>query len=64
MPSQVTVGPSAVDLSLLPDVLDATPVTAAVLGPLPGVTLLGLVQCREPFPSAADLLHVHHRLRC
>jgi hypothetical protein len=64
MPSQVTVGPNAVDLSLHRDMLDAAPLTIPVLGPSSVAELLGLLQVREPFPSATDLLHVHHRLRC
>jgi hypothetical protein len=64
MPSQVTAGPTAVDVSLLRGVLDATPMTASVLESSPVAESLGLLKIREPFPSATDLLHVHHRLRC
>ena len=38
--------------------------------PIPGISILGPqtssfgLDCRNPYPTAFDLLHVHHRLRC
>jgi len=67
MPAQVVVGPAAAELALLRPALhvtfDAVPAAtqSAVSMPVDGVSQTGWP---DPFPSAFDLLHVHHRLRC
>jgi hypothetical protein len=63
MQSQVTVVPKAVDLDLLRSAFDAN-INAPADVRSPAADLFGLLQVREPFPTAAELLHVHHRLRC
>ncbi|HEY1381740.1 MAG TPA: hypothetical protein VGF55_33385 [Gemmataceae bacterium] len=44
--------------------IDLTAVLPPAIDPATSADLRGSLLSREPFRSASDLLHVHHRLRC
>jgi len=64
MQGQVTVGPVAAELALALTTLVVALIANPDLDPTPVVDVDGPVSCHDPFLSATDLLHVHHRLRC
>jgi hypothetical protein len=65
MQGQVTVGPAiATELALLHAVPDAAPVLFTVVDSSPTAVILGEALRPASFVSTADLLNVHHRLRC
>jgi len=60
---------AAADLGLLRSLslaiaFDAPAIVSAMSAPSLAAELNGSLHWREPFPSSADLLFVHHRLRC
>jgi len=64
MQAQVTVDAKADNLDLRRVSLEAVTVVLPNSDPSPSADHFGLAHDPDPFLSATDLLHVHHRLRC